>query len=236
MRYKQTVIGILWVVLQPLALMAVFTVVFSLIIKVPSEGIPYPVFSYVALLPWTFFSASVINGSLSLIQDTALITKIYFPREILPLSSVFVALFDFFISAMIFVVILFVFRVPFTVYFILLIPILIIQILFSIGIILIIAALNVFYRDIRFTIPLFVQLWMYACPIVYPVSLIPKRFIKIYMLNPMAGIIESYRNVLVKGVAPDYQFLGIALVVSIVILLIGYKMFKSVERWFADMI
>lgn len=234
-RYKQSIIGIMWVVFQPLALMAVFTMI-SLIIKIPSEGIPYPVFFFSAIVPWSFFSASLNNGSLSLIQETTLITKIYFPREILPLSSLLVALFDFFISTCLFFVILFLFHIPFTPLILLFIPILLIQILLALGIILILASLNVFYRDIRAAVPLLTQIWMYACPIIYPLSLIPERFKTIYMLNPMAGIIESYRNVLVKGVAPDYQFLGIALVVSIVILLIGYKMFKSVERWFADTI
>ena len=235
-RYKQSVIGGLWAVLQPLSLMLIFTFVFSLIAKVPSEEVPYPVFSYVALVPWTFLTTSLSFAVPSLVGNMNLVTKIYFPREILPMASVSAAFLDAVIASLLFVVMMIVYRISISVTIAWVPLILLIQVLLILGIAFLLSALNVFYRDIRFVIPLATQIWLYASPVIYPVSLIPEQFLPIYMLNPMAGIIESYRRVILLGVNPVWSHLGISAAISTALFVIGYAYFKRSESMFADLI
>jgi lipopolysaccharide transport system permease protein len=211
-------------------------VVFSLFAKIPSEGIPYPIFSYAALLPWTFFATSVSFGVPSVVSQMDLVTKIYFPKEILPFSSIIAAFFDFLIASTVFLGLIIFYKVTITVQ-IFWYPILLsIQVLLTLGIVLLASAINVFYRDIRFVIPLVTQLWMYASPIIYPVSSVPKWLRPFYLLNPMAPIIDGYRRVVLLGSIPDLQYLTISAFVSIVLFIVGYYYFKRVELSFADFI
>jgi len=235
-RYKQSILGAGWAILQPLSLMIIFTLVFSKIARLPSDGIPYPIFSYCALLPWTFFSTSLNFASSSLVSNRNLVTKIYFPRDILPLASTMACFFDFIIASFIFVGMMFYYQINIT-YNILWVPLIIlIQIFLTIGVGFISAALNVFYRDIKYIIPLLVQIWMYLSPIIYPMSLVPERYHPFYILNPMVGIIDSYRQVILYGNPPNFKSLFISMGISFVILFFGYKGFKKLEDEFADII
>ena len=235
-RYKQSVLGIAWAVLQPLVLMLMFTLVFSVLLKIPSDGVPYPIFSYSALLFWTFFSGSMTRAIPSLEANAALIKKIYFPREFFPVSSVLAAGFDLLIAAIIFLGMMFYFDVSFTVYILYVIPILAIQVVFTIGVCFFASALNVYYRDVKHALPLLIQVWMYATPIIYPISQVPERLQTFYLLNPMTGIIEGYRNILVKGLPPDYFYLGVAAAGAVVLFILGYLYFKRIEMTFADIV
>lgn len=235
-RYKQSALGAAWAVLQPLSLMVVFSVIFTYFVKVPTSNVPYPVFSYSALLPWTFFVASIGLAVSCLTQNMNLVTKIYFPREVLPLAVVAAALADFLVGALVFVAMLLVYHVPLGPTLVLVPVLLVIQVLLTLGIALFASAVNVFFRDVRFVVPLALQLWMYATPIIYPASVVPQRFRTIYMLNPMAGLIESYRAVSLYGRLPRFGDLAPAVVVSVVALVLGYLYFKRVEWQFADVI
>jgi len=235
-RYKQSFLGAAWAILQPLVLMLMFTTVFSLMAKFPTDGIPYPIFSYTALLPWTLFATSVTFGVSSLINNLNLVTKTYFPREVLPMGVVGAALFDYLIASSIFFVMMLVYQIPLTWYALWIPLFLIIQVFLMLGVILLGAALTVFYRDVRFIVPLGVQLWLYATPIIYPVSLVPEQFRTLYMLNPMAGIVESYRQVLLRGQPPVLSDLAITAVSSIGLFLVSYAVFKRLEVSFNDII
>lgn len=235
-RYKQSVLGIAWAVIQPLALMLMFTLIFSVLLKVPSDGVPYPIFSYSALLFWIFFSGSLTRAIPSLETNASLIRKIYFPRELFPISSVLAAGFDLLIAAVIFLGLIFYFGVPFTVNMLYVVPILVIQTIFTLGVCFFASALNVYYRDVKYALPVLIQLWMYATPIIYPMSLVPERLLTFYLLNPMTGIIVSYRNILVKGLPPDYFYLGVAAAGAVVLFVLGYLYFKRIEMTFADIV
>jgi lipopolysaccharide transport system permease protein len=235
-RYKQTAIGALWAVLQPLSLMAVFTLVFSFLTTVPTDGVPYPVFAYTALLPWTFFYTSISFAVPSLVTNMNLVTKIYFPREIIPIASVGAALFDFFIGSIVFVAMMLLYGIPisWTAFWVL--PLLIVQVCFTLGLVLFLSAVNVFFRDVRFVIPLMVQIWMYATPVIYPVTLVPERFRAVYMLNPMAGLIEGYRRVVLLGQSPVWSHTGVSAAIAALTFFGGYACFKKMEGSFADLI
>ncbi len=235
-RYKQSVLGVAWAVLQPLALMLMFTLIFSTLLKVPSEGIAYPVFSYSALMFWTFFSNSLSSAIPSLESNAALIKKIYFPREFFPMSSVFAAIFDLIIAAFIFLCMMFYYHVHFTLNILYVIPLLIVQTIFMMGVCFIFSALNAYYRDIKYALPLAIQIWMYATPIIYPITLIPERFKTYYLLNPMTGLIESYRNILVQGKGPEGLYVGVAAAGAVFLFIVGYLYFKRIEMTFADVI
>jgi len=235
-RYTQSILGIAWAVIQPLATMLVFTLIFSVLLKVPSEGVPYPVFSYSALVFWTFFQGSLSRAIPSVQANEGLIKKIYFPREFFPISSVLSAMFDLMIAFVIFLVIMLYYHTPFTLNMFYVIPLVVIQTVFTIGVCLFASALNVYYRDVNYALGLIVMLWMYATPIIYPITAIPQRFWKFYLLNPMTGIIESYRDVLTKGTPPQSSYVGIAAAGAVVLFLLGYFYFKRIEMSFADVI
>ncbi len=235
-RYKQSFLGAAWAVLQPFSVMVMFSLIFSRFLEVPTDGMPYPVFSYVALLPWTFFSGSVTFASSSLISNINLVTKSYFPREILPIAAVCASFVDFLVAAVVFVGLMVAYSVPIQPTLLLIPALLLIQIAMTVGIVLFTSALNVFYRDIRFVVPLLLQLWMYATPIIYPLEIVPERLRSIYLLNPMAGLIESYRAVALRGSLPSWNHVGLASLVSLTVFVLGYLFFTSVEWQFADII
>lgn len=233
-RYKQSLLGAAWAVLQPLALTAIFATVFSYFVRVPTDGTPYVIFAYTALLPWTLFSTSISFAVPSLVNNAHLVTKIYFPREILPLAAIGAALLDYAIALVVFAGIMVFFQVPASIESLWIPVLLLIQLALMAGISLFAAGVNVFYRDIRFVVPLALQIWMYGTPIIYPLSVVPEWLRPLYMLNPMAGIIDSYRRVLLQGQAPDARDLAMAAVISLVLCLGGYVFFKRAEPEFAD--
>jgi lipopolysaccharide transport system permease protein len=216
--------------------MIIFSIVFSIFLKVPTDGIPYPIFAYTALLPWTFFANSLTFSIPSLVSNMNLVSKIYFPREILPLSSILVGFVDFVIASSIFVLMLLFYRIPVGPA-ILLVPLaLVIQMILTFGIGLLASAINVFYRDVRFVVPLALQIWMYVSPIIYPVNQIPERFRPFYFLNPMAVLIDTYRRTILFNQMPDWPYLGLAALLSVLLTVVAYRYFKRAEREFADLI
>ncbi len=236
-RYKQSLLGIAWAVLQPLSLMIVFTVIFSFLVKVPTEGdIPYPLFSYTALLPWTFTATPISFAVPSLVRNMRLLIAVYFPREIFPIAAIMASGVDFLCASTAFIGMMIYYRVPPSFYWLLVPPILCIQMLLTLGVALFASAVNVFYRDVRFIIPLAMQLWMYATPAIYPVGLVPEGLRSIYMLNPMAAVVDAYRRVILSAAPPDYRYLGLAAVISLALFILSYRFFKGAEMRFADVI
>jgi lipopolysaccharide transport system permease protein len=235
-RYKQAALGVAWVVLQPLALMAVFALFFGRFCRIPSDGLPYAVFFLVALVPWLFFSSSIAFAVPTLSANAHLITKVAFPREVLPLASVLAAGVDFLIGlALLFAVLLLHGVLP-TANALLVVPLAIVQLLFTIAMALALAAINVRYRDVRYVVPLLLQLCLYASPVMYPVSVVPEPVRPYYVLNPMAALIDGYRRCLGHGTPPDAASLLVASGVAVVLLVAAYTGFKRAERTFADVI
>jgi lipopolysaccharide transport system permease protein len=235
-RYKQTSLGILWALLQPLLLMMIFTGVFSVLTKMPSDGTPYALFAYAGLLPWTFFSTSVTNAANSLVTHTQLITKVYFPREILPMTYLIAGLFDFAIGFLVFLGLITWYDVPLTAHAWSLVPLIALLAAWILSISLVLAALQVRFRDVGIALPVLLQLWMFASPVIYPLSLVPGEWRAWYLLNPMAGIVSSMRDILVHGTAPEAEPLRVACIVIGVTLLPAYLLFKRTEATMADVI
>jgi lipopolysaccharide transport system permease protein len=235
-RYKQSLLGISWAVIQPLSMMLIFTAVFSLIVRVPSEGLPYALFAYAALLPWNYFSTAITNSTGGLVNHSHLVTKVYFPREILPLTYVLAALFDFLVASSVLVALMLYYGVPLTAKAFYALPIILVLTIFATAIALLLSATQVRFRDIGMAVHLLIQIWMFATPIIYPLSAVPARFRSLYMLNPMAGVIENFRRVLLHGAEPDFNSLGAAALISIALLVIAYAYFKRVEATMADII
>ncbi|HKC62586.1 MAG TPA: ABC transporter permease [Pyrinomonadaceae bacterium] len=235
-RYKQSVLGIFWAILQPLSLMLIYTVVFSLGAKMSSDGMPYPVFSYIALLPWTYFSTSVTNSTGGLVSHAQLVTKVYFPREILPLSYVFAALFDFIVASSVLAGLLIYYRVHLTINALYAVPIILVLTLFATSVALVFSATQVRFRDIGVAVPLLLQIWMFVSPVVYPLSAVPVQWRNLYLLNPMAGVVENFRRTILLGTSPDLYSLGISTLVAVILLPVTYIYFKHVEATIADII
>jgi homopolymeric O-antigen transport system permease protein len=235
-RYKQTALGVLWAVLQPLLMMVIFTAVFSVLAKMPSEGAPYALFAYTALLPWTFFSTTVGSATNSLVTNTQLITKVYFPREILPITYLVAGAFDFAIGFVVLLGLMEWFHVRLTLQTWNLIPVLALLAAWSLAVSLVLAAAQVRFRDIGVALPVLLQVWMFGSPVIYPLSALPERWRLWYLLNPMAGIVSSCRDILLKGTAPDPVPLRMALIVTAVTLPLAYLFFKRAESTMADLI
>lgn len=235
-RYKQSILGLAWAILQPLSLMLIYTVIFSKIAKVPSEGAPYAVFAYAALLPWTFFSSALTNATSGLVNHTQLVTKVYFAREILPLTYVSAALFDFCVASTFLIALFFYYGVTLTIYALWAIPILVLLTMLATAFSLVFSVIQVRFRDVGVAMPLLLQLWMFAVPVVYPLSAVPERLRGFYALNPLVGVIENFRRVMLQGVPPDLYSLGISALVAAVLLPAAYLYFKRVEATMADII
>jgi lipopolysaccharide transport system permease protein len=235
-RYKQSVLGFAWAILQPLSLMLIYTLVFSVIARVPSGSIPYAVFTYAALLPWTFFSTALTNATNGLVSHAHLVTKVYFPREILPFSYVIAALFDLLVASTVMAGLMFYYHVAITAQMLWLIPVVAVLTVFVTAVSLVFSATQVRFRDIGMAMPLLMQLWMFVSPVVYPLDQVPSRFRAFYELNPMVGIIESFRRVTVQGTPPETRLLALAAVISFALLPMAYAYFKKVEATVADVI
>ncbi len=235
-RYKQTALGVIWAVLQPLLTMVVFTIFFGRLAKIPSDGVPYPIFSYTALLPWQLFANGVTNSSNSLVNNSNLITKIYFPRLIMPMSSVAGGLADFFVSFLVLMGMMIYYGITPT-WAILTLPFFILLATatsFSVGLWL--SAINVKYRDVRYTVPFLTQIWLFLTPIAYPSSLVPEKWRFIYGLNPMAGVVEGFRWALLGKSNQDWHMISASVIIVIVLLIGGLIYFRRMERTFADII
>ena len=234
-RYKQTAIGAAWAILQPFLTMLVFTLFFGTLAHIPSEGLPYPIFYYSALLPWMYFAASLQNATNTIVENQRLVTKVYFPRLALPLSAVLSGLADFGVSFLMFLAMLIYFRTRISAAVIWLPVFLLLAVLTALGVGLWLSALNAMYRDVRYVVPFLVQFWMFASPVVYPSSLVPQKWRWLYGLNPMAGVIEGFRWSLGRGNPPGRLVL-VSTGVMILILLSGIAYFQKMETTIADVV
>jgi len=234
-RYKQAALGVAWVVMQPLASALIFTVFLGKLARVPSDGLPYPIFAYSGLILWAFFSTAVIQSGLSLVSNAHLITKVYFPRLLMPLSAVAARLVDFTVAFALLLGLLVYYRMPLS-WSILALPIPIaLTILVALAVGVWSAAINVKYRDVGVVLPVMIQLWMFVSPIVYPLSLIPESWRKLYALNPLVGILEAFRSALF-GRPLDWTLLAISTAVTLPALALAAYLFRRMERSFADIV
>jgi lipopolysaccharide transport system permease protein len=235
-RYKQAAIGAGWAIVQPVMSVAIFTVVFGHFAKMPSDDVPYPVFAFAGMLPWTYFAEAMRRAATGLVSDAELIRKIYFPRLVIPLAMVVTPALDFAVSLLVLVPLAWWYGIPPT-WHILFLPLFLVlaaMLAFAVGLWL--GPINVRFRDVMQTLPLLIQVWMYASPIVYPVSIVPERWRLLYNLNPMVGVIEGCRWALLGKGTLDVQAIGISVVLVSVLLMAGIPHFKRMERSFADVI
>jgi lipopolysaccharide transport system permease protein len=235
-RYKQTVIGAAWAVLQPVLTMIVFTVFFGKLAKIPSGGLPYPIFYYCALLPWMYFSTAMQGATNIVVDNQRVITKIYFPRVVLPIASILSGLLDFAISFGVFLVMMAYYRIVPTAAVIWLPAFLLLAVLTALGVGLWLSALNALYRDIRYVVPFLVQFWMFASPVAYPSSLVPAKWHWLYGLNPMAGVIEGFRWALTGHGQPPGILFTASFAVTLFMVLSGLIYFHAMEGTIADVV
>lgn len=235
-KYKQTAIGAAWAILQPVLTMLVFTVVFGHFAKIPSDGLPYSIFAYTALLPWNYFSQAITRSGTSLVGDANLIQKVYFPRLIIPLAAVTAPLVDLAVSFSVLLGMMAWFGVPLR-WTVMTLPFfLLVAMTTALAVGLWLSPLNAKYRDIGHTIPFVTQFWLFVSPVAYSLSLVPEKWRLLYALNPMAGVIEGFRWALLGKESPDFGVMGVSIVVVLVLLVTGAVFFKRMERTFADII
>ena len=235
LRYKQTLLGAAWAIIQPLCAMLLFTLVFGRLARLPSDNIPYPLFAYAGLVPWTFFANAITNAANSLVGSTSLVTKVYFPRMIIPAAPVLAGLVDLAMALLLLVPLLIYYRITLT-WQLLFLPLFIcLGTLLAFGVGMLLAALNVKYRDIRYALPFMVQLWLFASPVIYPLSIAPPKWKWIFTLNPMTGIIEGTRSSLF-GRPFDWTAIGVSLLVALFVIALAAYFFRRVEDGFADVI
>jgi lipopolysaccharide transport system permease protein len=234
-RYKQTALGAAWAILQPLFMMLIFTIFFGRLAGVGSSGIPYPLFALAGLVPWTFFSNAITASGNSLVGSAHLITKVYFPRLIVPAAAMLAGLVDFLLAFVLLCLLMVYYRVALTVQVLFLPVLVLLTALFSLGVGTWMSALNVKYRDVRFALPFLIQLWLFVSSVILPSSSIPQKWRWLLLLNPMSGIIEGYRSALF-GLPFDWPALSIAAVLTLLVLLYAIYAFARVERSFADII
>jgi lipopolysaccharide transport system permease protein len=236
-RYKQTLLGASWAVLQPFLTMVVFTIFFGNLAEVPSDGVPYPIFSYTALLPWYLFSRAMQEASRSLVANRHMITKVYFPRIILPVASNLAGLVDFAISFLVLLVMMLYYKIVPTPYVWTLPLFLLLALVTALGTGLWLSALNVLYRDVGYVMPFLTQFWMFVSPIVYPASMVPEKWQPLYAINPMTGVIEGFRwAMLGTQDSPPVVMLVTSATVAVLLLVSGLLYFRRMERLFADMV
>jgi lipopolysaccharide transport system permease protein len=236
-RYSQSFFGFTWAIVQPLSAMIVFTIVFSRVAGMPSEGVPYPIFAYAALVPWFFFSNSVGSGTLSLITYRNIVTKTYFPREIVPLSQVCSRLLDFTAASVFYAGFMVYYRVPLGAWAPMAIVFFVLLMLFTIGFTLATSSINVFYRDVNPVVQIALQLWLYLTPVAYPLSKITSpRARWLFVINPLTAIVEGFRSSLVFNRAPDWSSVSVSAAITVVLFIGSFVMFKKVDKYFADVI
>lgn len=235
-RYKQTAMGAAWAVIQPVFMMLVFSLFFGRLAKVPSDGIPYPIFTFCALLPWQLFAHALTESSNSLVANERLITKVYFPRLVVPISAVLGGLVDFGVAFVLLLVMLAYYHIIPSWAIVTLPGFLLLAIMTALAVGLWLSALNVQYRDVRYTINFLIQFWMFATPIAYPSSIVPERWRALYGLNPMAGVVEGFRWALLGKAAPPAGLLAVSISVVVLLLVGGLYYFRRMEQQFADVV
>jgi len=235
-RYKQTLLGGAWAVIQPLLTMVVFSVFFGKLANVPSDGVAYPIFAFAALVPWTFFANGLTNASNSLVGSSNLIKKVYFPRLAIPIAAVLSGMVDFAIAFGVLIVMMLFYRITPTLNLVFLVPLLLLAMITALGVGLWLSAINVRFRDVRYVVPFLVQIWMFATPIAYSSSLLPERWHGIYALNPMVGVVDGFRWILLDTSAAPGSSMIVSCVVAIVLLVTGAFYFRRMERRFADVV
>lgn len=235
LRYKQTFLGVLWAIIQPVMTVAVFTVFLGRLAKMPSDGVPYPVFNYLGLLPWMYFSNAVTRSTSSLVNSSALISKVYFPRVLIPLSGTLSALADFAIAFVVLVVLMLFYHIIPAASTLFLVPLVMLTALAALGAGMWLSAVNVKFRDVTHALPFLMQVWMYATPVVYPTSIVPERWRWVFALNPLTGIIDGYRAATL-GRPLDWQTLAVSTLATFVMLAFGVRRFSKMEREFADIV
>jgi lipopolysaccharide transport system permease protein len=235
-RYKQTALGASWAVIQPFFTMVVFSLFFGRLAKVPSDGVPYPIFSFAALVPWTFFATSLINSSNSLVGSANLIKKVYFPRLAIPIATVLSGLVDFAIAFVMLIGMMLWYGIPLTVHTLWLPLFLLLAVATSLGVGLWLSAMNVEYRDVKYVVPFLTQFWMLATPVAYPSSLLSGKWRAVYALNPMVGVVEGFRWSLLGTKVNLGPIVLVSSVTAAVILISGAFYFRRMERTFADVV
>ena len=235
LRYKQTGLGIAWAIIQPLFLMVVFSLFFGGLAQIPSDGVPYPLFSLAALLPWTLFAEGMTRSTISMVSNAGIMTKVYFPRLIMPAASIMSPLVDFCVAFGILIIMMAYYGFVPTINVIFLPLLVVFAMMTSLAVGLWLSALNVKYRDFQYTVPFLIQIWMFASPVVYPASMVPEQFRFLYALNPMTGVIEGFRWALL-GTNPPSMMIFISLGVVIALLVSGVFYFRRMEQYFADIV
>ena len=235
LRYKQTALGATWVIIQPLFAMLLFTLFFGKLAKMPSDNVPYPLFAYAGLVPWTFFSNAITNGGHSLVGNSTLISKVYFPRIYIPAGAIGAGILDFAIASVLLIPMLLYYRTAFTWQLIFTPLFAALATALALGVGMWLAALNVKYRDIRYAIPFLVQLWLFASPVIYPASIVPPKWKWVLGINPMTGVIEGFRSS-VLGTPFDASSILSSLIVTTIILIFSFVAFRRVEDSFADVV
>ena len=235
-RFSQSLFGAGWAIAQPLATMAVFTLVFARLGQMPSDGAPYPLFVYAALAPWFFFANSVNSGTTSLVTYRNIVTKTYFPREIVPVAQVFSRLVDFAAAASLYAALMIYYGRGIGPWGALVPVFVLLLLMFTLGVTLGTSALNVFYRDVNPVVQIGLQLWLYVTPIAYPLSAVPERYQWYFLLNPLTGVVEALRAVLVFGREPDWRVLGISVALIVAVFVSSVTLFKRTDKYFADVI
>jgi lipopolysaccharide transport system permease protein len=235
-RYKQTAIGAAWAVLQPLLTMLIFSLFFGRLAHIPSEGLPYPIFYYSALLPWMYFAASLQNATNAIVENQRIITKVYFPRLALPLASVLSGLVDFAVSFVMFAILMIYYGIRPTIAVVWFPAFILLAVLTALGVGLWLSALNALYRDVRYVLPFLVQFWLFASPVAYPASLVPEKWRWLYGLNPMTGVIEGVRWSLTGSPSPPGRLVLVSSAAVVVLLMTGVAYFQKVEATVADIV
>lgn len=235
-RYKQSILGYAWVVLVPLINLLVMSIVFSFFIRVPTGGIPYPIYLFVALIPWMFTTNTISSATRSLLVNKSLITKVYLPREVFPLSSMLAKLIDVLLYIAVLTIFLFYFGVSIKITVLFLPLVFIFHALLVMGISMILSSLNVFYRDVENLLDVLLMAWMYLTPVLYPPEVVPESVRTIFNFNPMTPIINSYRNITLHGVMPPWESFLYSAVFSVIVFVIGYAFFRNRSKYFADVI
>lgn len=235
-RYKQTVLGIAWAFIQPLVATIIFFVVFGKLAGIHGDQVPYPVFAYSGLAVWTYFSGAISYGSNSLVSNAGLLTKVYFPRLAIPAAAVLGGLLDFFIASLVLVAVMAYYDLTpswLLVFWVLLAaPV----VMLALGISMLLSALNVRFRDVKYVVPFALQIWLFVTPIIYPVSMVPERYRLLLAMNPMTGYVEAFRALAIDGKPMDWTLLAISLALTLAVFLAGLAYFRRAERYFADLI
>lgn len=235
-RYKQTILGVAWAVIQPFFTMVIFSIFFGRLAKIPSDGVPYPIFSYAALVPWSFFSYGLIQSTNSLVANSDLIRKIYFPRLVLPLSAVFSGVIDFVFAFIGLLIMMLFYGISPTINILWLPFLLLLTLVTSLGMGVWLTAMNVQFRDVRYTVPFLVQIWMFATPIAYPSSLLHEPWRTLYSINPMVGVVEGFRWALLGTRITIGPIFIVSTIMSFVLLISGVFYFRRMEKTFADVV